>query len=119
MSADRAILLACIVGNVLINVLAVEILYQSHVSVAGVHTEVSVHPINGTITAVSPTTNNDTIDDIDVRRFINTSYYDKNRNSTFKHLKCSYGSVSNGTEAACHAAIVLESKSRQKAIIIL
>ena len=35
---------------------------------------------------------------------------------TFKHLKCSYGSVSNGTEAACHAAIVLESKSRQKAI---
>ena len=48
MSADRAILLACIVGNVLTNVLAVEILYQSHVSVTGVHTEVSVHPINGT-----------------------------------------------------------------------
>ena len=65
----KAILLACIVGNVLINVLAVEILYQSHVSVAGVHARVSVHPINGTITAVSPTTNNDTIDDRDVRRF--------------------------------------------------
>ena len=92
---------------------SVKVLYLSHVLVAGIHANSSIHPINATITIVSPTTNNNTIDDPDVMEFISTKDYLRERNTTYKSLHCSFGNVINGTEAACHDSVILEDESNQ------
>eukprot|EP00943_MAST-04B_sp_MAST-4B-sp1_P007716 g7716.t1 len=94
----------------------VKVLYQTHIVVTGVRNPTSVDPVNGTVTVVSPSTNNNTIDDPDVVAFISTSVYEIERNSAFKDLTCSYGSVVNGTSDSCHKAITLENQTKRQAI---
>ncbi len=93
----------------------VELYYLSHVAVIGVRSNTSVDPVNGTVTTVSPSTNN-TIDDPDVASFVNTTEYERARNTTYKFLQCSYGNVVEGSESACHNSIVLESETKREAV---
>ena len=57
-----------------------KVLYLSHVSVRGIRSATSTNPINGNVTIVSPTTNN-TIDDLNVTAFVNTTVYDSERDT--------------------------------------
>jgi hypothetical protein len=94
---------------------SVKVLYLSHILVTGIHSNSSIHPVNGTVTIVSPAIINNTIDDTDVMEFISTKDYLRERNTTYKYLLCSFGNVVNGTESACHDSIVLEDESQRQA----
>ena len=92
-----------------------KVLYLSHVSVRGIRSATSTNPINGNVTIVSPTTNN-TIDDLNVTAFVNTTVYDSERDTTYKSLPCTYGSVVNGSATSCHNAILLEMRTKAQAV---
>ena len=94
----------------------VTVFYQTHISVTGIRNPTSIDPVNGTVTVVSPSTNNNTIDDPDVVKFITTTVYESERNTTFKALACTFGSIVNGTSESCHNAIILESQTKRQAI---
>ena len=111
------IILILLILSIIINSIyaKTKVLYLSHVSVRGIRSATSTNPINGNVTIVSPTTNN-TIDDLNVTAFINTTVYDSERDTTYKSLPCTYGSVVNGSATSCHNAILLETRTKAQAV---